>query len=456
MSLIKSISGIRGTIGGKIGDNLTPVDLVQCATGFGHWMKSHSTSNKIIVGRDGRLSGNYFSEIVIYTLCSQGFDVIDLGLTTTPTLEMMILFEEAGGGIMISASHNPKEWNALKFLNSKGEALSFESGQDILDIIHRGDQEFANYEGWGKRFKVNDALDRHIQAILELDLVDKDAIQAKNFHVICDCINSTGALALPALLKQLNVSYELINADMNSSFAHNPEPLPKNLGLLSETVVSKKADLGIAVDPDVDRLAFIREDGIAFGEEYTLVAAADYVLSQKPGNTVSNLSSTRALSDITYKHNNQYFTSAVGEVNVVNAMKEHNAIIGGEGNGGVILSELHYGRDALVGIALVLSHLAIANKTLSELAEEYPAYTIIKDKIDLSTGVDIGFIFERLGLAFQNEKISRIDGLKIDFESGWVHVRKSNTEPIIRIYAEARSSEKANDLINLVRSQIED
>ncbi len=453
MALIKSISGIRGTIGGEKGNNLTPVDIVESVAGFGAWILKHHAKASVVVGRDGRISGPMVSQLAIQTLIGMGIDVIDLGLSTTPTVEMYVTKANAQAGIIFTASHNPKEWNALKFLNEKGEFISAADGENILEMIRKGELDFVSVDQLGSVTHANDAYDFHIQAILAHRLVDVAAITASQFHVVVDCINSTGALALPPLLEALGVKYTLINDAVTGDFAHNPEPLPAHLVQLSEAVKNSGAHMGISVDPDVDRLAFVCEDGNMFGEEGTLVAIADYILSKEKGNTVSNLSSTRALADVTRKHGGEYFAAAVGEVNVVTMMKSHNAIIGGEGNGGVIVPDLHYGRDAMIGIALFLSYVSQQKQNLTALRDALPQYTIIKDKLDVA-GLDLDAIFDRLKKSFASEKLNDIDGLKIDFEEGWVHFRKSNTEPIVRIYAEANTSAAAQALIDKVKAHI--
>lgn len=453
MALIKSISGIRGTIGGEKGNNLTPVDIVESVAGFGAWILKHHAKASVVVGRDGRISGPMVSQLAIQTLIGMGIDVIDLGLSTTPTVEMYVTKANAQAGIIFTASHNPKEWNALKFLNEKGEFISAADGENILEMIRKGELDFVSVEQLGSVIQAHDAYDFHIQAILAHRLVDVAAITASQFHVVVDCINSTGALALPPLLEALGVKYTLINDAVTGDFAHNPEPLPAHLVQLSEAVKNSGAHMGISVDPDVDRLAFVCEDGSMFGEEGTLVAIADYILSKEKGNTVSNLSSTRALADVTRKHGGEYFAAAVGEVNVVTMMKSHNAIIGGEGNGGVIVPDLHYGRDAMIGIALFLSYVSQQKQNLTALRDALPQYTIIKDKLDVA-GLDLDAIFDRLKKSFASEKLNDIDGLKIDFEEGWVHFRKSNTEPIVRIYAEANTSAAAQALIDKVKAHI--
>ncbi len=455
MTLIKSISGIRGTIGGQPGENLTPIDIAQCVSAYGQWIKGNHTKPTIVVGRDGRISGKIVSEIAIASLQSMGIDVIDLDLSTTPTVEMMVTQLNAQGGIIFTASHNPKQWNALKFLNDRGEFISAQDGKDILALIDKNDLVFSEVDHLGKRSTYDKAIKDHIDAILALDFIDIEAIKAATFHVTVDCINSTGAISIPPLLDALGCKYDLIHAEVTGDFAHNPEPLPKHLEDLSKAVIANKSVLGISVDPDVDRLAFVSEDGSCFGEEYTLVAIADYLLGIKSGNTVSNLSSTRALADVTKKHGGNYEAAAVGEVNVVNKMKATNAIIGGEGNGGVILPELHFGRDALVGIAIMLSHLAKSGITMTELRASYPNYEIIKEKIQLTASIDVEDLLSKLEDHFSKENINTIDGLKIDFPHGWVHLRKSNTEPIIRLYAESNSIAEAEKLANMVRQEVD-
>lgn len=457
MALIKSISGIRGTIGGGIGENLTPIDIVECTMAYGHFVRQHakdSAQTKVVIGRDGRITGLQVSNLVVNTLQMMGIDVIDLGLSTTPTVEMAVSLEKASGGIILTASHNPREWNALKFLNHKGEFISAEEGLQILSYIDDKVVEFATVDQQGKYAEHQGYIDLHVQEILKLPYIDVELIKQKGFSVVVDCINSTGAISIPPLLDALSVSYSLINEEMTGEFAHNPEPLPKHMSQLSEAVLEKKADVGICVDPDVDRLAFVSEDGEAFGEEYTLVAVADFILSKKPGNTVSNLSSTRALADVTKRYGGDYFASAVGEVNVVNLMKSQHAVIGGEGNGGVILPDLHYGRDALVGIALMLNLLAERQVSMTALRSSYPAYHIVKNKIQLTAEMDIDHILNVVAETYADEKLNTVDGLKIDFEDGWVHLRKSNTEPIIRVYAESTSKESANQKVNLVMETI--
>ncbi len=455
MTLIKSISGIRGTIGGKPGTNLTPVDIVECTAGFGTWIKKRHSNPKVIVGRDGRITGQLVSDLAVNTLISMGIDVVDLGLSTTPTVEIAVTEEKASAGIIFTASHNPKQWNALKFLNSKGEFISAADGQEIIDYISGGDLDFVDVDDLGAVSKDDTYIDKHIDMILDLDYVDVDSIKAKNFTVVVDCINSTGAISVPPLLEKLGCNIHLINEEITGDFAHNPEPRPEHLIDLSNKVKELNADLGISVDPDVDRLAFVCEDGSMFGEEYTLVAVADSILTKKPGNTVSNLSSTRALADVTKKHGMKYTASAVGEVNVVNAMKASNAVIGGEGNGGVILPDLHYGRDALAGIALMLDLLAGKGISISELKKSYPDYTIVKDKIQLTPEIDVDHLLAETAKAYASETLSTVDGLKIDFDNGWIHMRKSNTEPIIRVYSEAASASDAKALAEGIKKEID-
>lgn len=455
MSLIKSISGIRGTIGGASGQNLTPIDIVECAAAFGFWAMQHKENPKIVIGRDARISGELVSQLVSNTLIALGIDVIDLGLSTTPTVEVAVPMENAIAGIIITASHNPKQWNALKFVNEKGEFISAADGQEVLNLIDSGNIKFAEVDKIGTIKKDDTYIDKHIDLILQLELINVDAIKAKKFKVVVDCINSTGALSIPPLLEKLNCEYILINENPTGEFAHNPEPLAAHLVDLCETVKRENADFGIAVDPDVDRLAFVSNDGTLFGEEYTLVAIADYILSKTPGNTVSNLSSTRALRDVTEKHGMSYQASAVGEVNVVTKMKETNAIIGGEGNGGVILPALHYGRDALVGIALFLSHLAEKNMPVAQLRATYPNYFISKNKIQLTPAIDVDEILKQLSKKYAHEQINTIDGVKIDFEKEWVHLRKSNTEPIIRIYSESETEAGAERLADMIKKDVD-
>ena len=454
MALIKSISGIRGTIGGKAGENLTPQDIVECTAAFGQWVLQTAGNARIVVGRDARLSGEIVSQLVIHTLRSLGITVIDLGLSTTPTVEMAVAAEQAGGGIILTASHNPKQWNALKLLNEYGEFISAADGAKVLSLIEEGVISYAPVDKLGGYEKRTDYIEKHIQQILDLELVDAEKIRAKAFKIVVDAVNSTGAISVVPLLEQLGCEVVLINGEMTGQFAHNPEPLPEHLNELAGIVQNQRADLGIAVDPDVDRLAFISEDGEAFGEEYTLVAVADYVLSHHKGTTVSNLSSTRALRDVTEKHGCIYHASAVGEVNVVTQMKAVDAVIGGEGNGGIIYPALHYGRDALVGIALFLSHLATFGKPVSFLRKTYPAYSISKNKIQLTPDIDLDYLLQKLKDKYEQQELNTIDGLKIEFEKDWIHLRKSNTEPIIRIYTESTSEVIANNLATKIISDI--
>ena len=455
MALIKSISGIRGTIGGKTNDNLTPVDIVKFAAAYGSWILQQGSNTKIVIGRDGRISGEMVSNLVVNTLIGLGLDVVDLGLSTTPTVEMAVTFEEAAGGIILTASHNPKEWNALKLLNNKGEFISGDEGKLILTAAENEDFNFAKVDKLGTYRKDESLLQKHIDAVLEYELVDASAIKKQNFKIVVDAVNSTGATAVPALLRALGVKDIIVlNEEVNGNFAHNPEPLPEHLTELSSAVVTQNASLGIAVDPDVDRLCFVCEDGSMFGEEYTLVAVADYVLSKRKGNTVSNMSSTKALKDVTIKHGGEYFPSMVGEVNVVNKMKAVNAVIGGEGNGGIIVPDLHYGRDALIGIALFLTHLAKSKKTIRQLRNTYPDYFISKNKIELSNGTDVKTIFKNIKDLYKNQPINAEDGLKIEFENDWVHLRTSNTEPIIRIYAESNFETTADNIAKRLMQDI--
>jgi phosphomannomutase len=448
MTLIKSISGIRGTIGGIVGENLTPVDAVKFASAYGTWLKNYSKKDKLIVvvGRDARISGPMIHNLVVNTLVGLGIDVIDLGLSTTPTVEIAVPLELADGGIILTASHNPKQWNALKLLNEKGEFLNGAEGAKILEIAENEDFLFAEVDDLGE-ITSNDAfMDIHVDEVLSLPLVDVEAVKAAKFKVVVDAVNSSGGIIIPKLLELMGVEVVKLYCEPNGHFPHNPEPLKEHLMDISELVVKEKADLGIVVDPDVDRLAFISEDGEMFGEEYTLVAIADYVLSKTPGNTVSNMSSSRALRDVTVKHGGMYEASAVGEVNVVELMKKNNAIIGGEGNGGIIYPESHYGRDSIVGAALFLTHLAHKKVKVSELRASYPQYYMSKNKIELTPQIDVDAILEAMTEKYKMEEITTIDGVKIDFADNWVHLRKSNTEPIIRIYTEASTQEKADDL----------
>jgi len=457
LTLIKSISGIRGTIGGAAGDGLTPLDIVKFTSAFGSWVTANAENKKIVIGRDARISGSMVNNLVIGTLQGLGIDVVDLGLSTTPTVEIAVPAEQAAGGIILTASHNPKQWNALKLLNSKGEFINDADGKEVLEIAEKGDFAYADVDHLGKVTQDDSYLQKHIDAILALPLVDKEAIRKADFKVVIDCVNSTGGIFVPALLEALGVrTVDGLFCEPDGKFPHNPEPLPENLIALSQEVVKKKANLGIAVDPDVDRLCFVCEDGGMFGEEYTLVAVADYVLNHNKGNTVSNLSSTRALRDVTEKAGGEYNAAAVGEVNVVNKMKETNAVIGGEGNGGVIYPELHYGRDALVGIALFLTHLAKSGKTVSALRASYPNYFISKNKITLTPEMDIDALLLKVEEKYKKQPHSTIDGLKIEFDKEWVHLRRSNTEPIIRIYSEGNSETVANSLANKIIADIKE
>ena len=448
MALMKSISGIRGTIGGAPGEGLTPMDVVRYTTAYAAWLRANGTNKQVVLGRDGRISGEMVYDLVRSTLKSMGCDIIDTGLSTTPTIEMAVKIAGAGGGIIVTASHNPRQWNALKFFDQNGEFISAESGVWILEYAAKEKFEYCDIDHLGTVTLDDSYIDKHIDEILKYPLVDMRAIQSKNFNIVIDPINSTGAIAVPKLLKALGVeNFSMVNAEVTGEFKHNPEPLPENLKELCDTVVSSGAMLGIAVDPDVDRLCFVCEDGSLFGEEYTLVAVADYVLSQRKGSTVSNLSSTVALKEVTEKHEAQYYAAAVGEVHVVQKMKDSNAVIGGEGNGGVIVPDLHYGRDALIGIALFLTHLAKFGGTVSELRKTYPEYVISKNKINLEVGVDIKMIFEEIQTKYSAQKINIEDGLKIEFENNeWVQLRASNTEPIIRIFAESKIEAGAKKL----------
>lgn len=455
MALIKSISGIRGTIGGKPGDNLTPVDIVKFAAAYGTIMAEGKEQTKIVIGRDGRISGAMVQELVINTLTGLGIDVIDLGLSTTPTVEMAVTMAKADGGIILTASHNPKEWNALKLLNQAGEFISAETGARVLELAANEAFSFAGVDKLGTVTRDDSYGQKHIDSILAYPLVNAAAIAKMNFKVVVDAINSTGATYVPALLKALGVNDIIVlNGEVNGKFAHNPEPLPEHLSQLCNEVVKQQAHLGIAVDPDVDRLCFVNEDGSLFGEEYTLVAVADYVLGKRTGNTVSNMSSTKALKEVTIKHGGSYSPSAVGEVNVVKKMKETNAVIGGEGNGGIIVPDFHYGRDALIGIGLFLSHLAEQQKGIKFLRSTYPDYFISKNKIELQAGVDVNAIFDKIKAKYKNQPINTEDGLKIEFDNDWVHLRTSNTEPIIRIYAESDFETKANNIANQLMRDI--
>jgi phosphomannomutase len=457
VTLIKSISGIRGTIGGAVGESLTPLDAVKFAAAYGTWVKKNSDNKKIVIGRDARPSGPMISSLVSSTLLGLGLDVVDLGLSTTPTVEMAVVSEQAGGGIILTASHNPVQWNALKLLNHKGEFISGQDGAEVLAIAEADDFDFADVKSMGEYTQDDTQIDKHIEAVLALPLVDVEAIRAADFKVVIDCVNSTGGISLPPLLRALGVSeIKELNCEPNGIFPHNPEPLPEHLGQISGVLEKGHYDLGIVVDPDVDRLALLSEDGTPFGEEYTLVAVADYILQNVKGNTVSNLSSTRALRDVTEKHGGNYEAAAVGEVNVVTKMKETNAIIGGEGNGGIIYPELHYGRDALVGIALFLTHLAKYGKRTSMLRASYPNYYISKNKIDLSPEINVDEVLKGIAEKYKKQPVNTIDGVKIEFDKEWVHLRKSNTEPIIRIYSESESKVTAEHLAQKIMADIKE
>ena len=458
MTLIKSISGIRGTIGGKPSENLTPIDAVKFASAYGTWLKNQYPDKKlkVVIGRDARLSGEMIQNLVNSSLIGLGIDIVDLGLSTTPTVEIAVPIEEADGGIILTASHNPKQWNALKLLNHKGEFLNGEDGAKILEIAAQDDYDFAEVDDLGTITPNQNYIDIHIEEVLKLPLVDAAKIKQAKFKVVVDAVNSTGGIAVPKLLKKLGVDVIELYCEPTGHFPHNPEPLKEHLTELSEWVIKEKADLGITVDPDVDRLAFMSNDGSMFGEEYTLVACADYVLGKTPGNTVSNMSSSRALRDITVKHGGNYEASAVGEVNVVALMKKNNAVIGGEGNGGIIYPETHYGRDALVGIALFLTHLAEWGGTVKALRDSYPSYYMSKKKIQLTPGLDVDGILQTMEQRYAHENMSTIDGVKIDFPENWVHLRKSNTEPIIRIYTEAKSQHKADTLADEIIDEIKE
>lgn len=460
MSLIKSISGIRGTIGGKVDENLTPLDVVKFTSAFGTWLQNNKNKKDLtlVVGRDARISGSMVNSLVTATLQGLGINVVDLGLSTTPTVEVMVPELNADGGIILTASHNPKQWNALKLLNEKGEFITGENGTEVLALAESQDFDYAQVDDLGQYETRNDGFDIHIQKILDLAMVDADAIKAKKFKVVVDAVNSTGGIAIPQLLEELGCEVVKLYCEPNGQFPHNPEPLKEHLGDICELMKTEKADVGIVVDPDVDRLALVDENGELFGEEYTLVAVADYLLRHQKGAAISNLSSSRALRDVARNLGSEYFASAVGEVNVVTLMKEKNAVIGGEGNGGIIYPELHYGRDSLVGVALFLTHLAKENKTVSELRATYPSYFMGKKKIELTPDIDVDSLLTKVEKEYQTEDISTIDGVKIDFENNWVHLRKSNTEPIIRIYTEAPSQEEADQLgdqmIEKIRSLI--
>jgi phosphomannomutase len=457
VTLIKSISGIRGTIGGKVGDNLTPLDVVKFAAAYGSWILKKKGSAKVIIGRDARLSGEMVNSLVSSTLQGLGIDVIDLGLSTTPTVEMAVPWENASGGIILTASHNPVQWNALKLLNEKGEFISGADGEEVLKLAESEDFDFAQVTKLGKYEKKDGYIQKHIEQILKLPLVDVAAIKNRRFRIAVDAVNSTGGIAVPLLLRTLGVEVKELYCQPTGHFPHNPEPLPEHLTDISREIVKGKYDLGIVVDPDVDRLALVCEDGSPFGEEYTLVAVADYVLNAgKKGNTVSNLSSTRALQDVTEKAGGQYFASAVGEVHVVTMMKEKNAVIGGEGNGGIIYPDLHYGRDALVGIALFLTHLAKSNVSALRLRMKYPNYFISKNKIELTRDINVDKILDNVKKKYKNQPISTVDGVRIEFDKEWVHLRKSNTEPIIRIYAESDMETKADALARKIMADIKE
>ncbi|WP_299709072.1 phosphoglucosamine mutase [uncultured Pontibacter sp.] len=457
MALIKSISGIRGTIGGQAGDALTPVDVVKFAAAFGTWVLQTTGNNTIVVGRDARISGDMVNKLVCATLQGLGINVVDLGLSTTPTVEMAVPDYKAGGGIILTASHNPKQWNALKLLNQKGEFISDVEGKLVLELAEKEAFNFAEVTALGNYTTDDTYFKKHIDAILALPLVDVEAIKAKDFSVAIDCVNSTGGIAIPMLLEALGVNkIEKLFCEPDGHFPHNPEPLPENLREISRVIEKGKFDLGIVVDPDVDRLALINEDGSMFGEEYTLVAVADYVLKNQVGNTVSNLSSTRALRDVTEKAGGSYYAAAVGEVNVVNMMKAENAIIGGEGNGGIIYPELHYGRDALVGVALFLTHLAKSGISMTRLRASYPNYYISKNKIELTPDINVDDVLVQMQERYAKQPINTIDGVKIEFDKEWVHLRKSNTEPIIRIYAESESNATAEHLANKIIDDIKE
>jgi phosphomannomutase len=447
VALIKSISGIRGTIGGTPSENLTPLDIVRFGAAYGSVLLEQQKTPKVVIGRDGRISGEMVSQLLSQTLVGLGIQVVDLGLSTTPTVEMAVVWEQADGGIILTASHNPKEWNALKLLNNSGEFISAEAGERVLELAASEKFQFAPVDKLGSITPNNNYFDKHIQAVLDYPLVNREAIAKKQFKVVVDTINSTGALVLPQLLKALGVEEVIVlNEEVNGKFAHNPEPLPENLSGLSAEVKKQGAALGIAVDPDVDRLCFVCEDGTMFGEEFTLVAVADYILSHRKGNTVSNMSSTKALKEVTLQHGGEYFPSAVGEVNVVKKMKEVNAVIGGEGNGGIIVPDFHYGRDALIGIGLFLSALAQHKNGIKSFRNRYPDYFISKNKIELEKGINVKEIFEKIQKKYKKQPINTEDGLKIEFESDWVHLRTSNTEPIIRIYAESNFETTANNI----------
>jgi len=455
MTLIKSISGFRGTIGGRTRENLTPIDIVELSAAYGSWLLERNHGKTVVIGRDARISGPMVNNLVVNTLIALGLDVIDLGLSTTPTVEIAVPALKAAGGIILTASHNPKQWNALKLLQEKGEFISGEEGKQLLKKVEDGNIEFANIDELGSVRTDHTWIEKHIDLILATSEVNIQAVASSSLKIVVDAVNSTGGIAIPLLLEKMGIgNAELMYCEPNGHFPHNPEPLAENLGDISKKVKETGADLGIVVDPDVDRLCFVMENGEMFGEEYTLVAVADYLLSKTPGNTVSNLSSTRALSDVTTKHGGQYTASAVGEVNVVQMMKEHDAVIGGEGNGGVIWPKLHYGRDALAGIALFLSYLAEEKCKMTELKARYPMYYMSKNKLDLGNGLDLDSLYAKVSDHYKGEQMNRIDGLKIDLKDSWVHLRPSNTEPIVRIYSEAASQKEADDLAASIKALV--
>ena len=458
MTLIKSISGIRGTIGGVHGDNLTPIDAVNFGCAYGQWLinKNPNSKHKVIIGRDARISGEMIQNLVQFSLISMGIDIVDLGLSTTPTVELMVKKHNADGGIIITASHNPTQWNALKLLNENGEFLNSHEGKLIVDFSENKNFTFSQVEDLGTLTKENQSMNQHIDSVLNLNLVNAEKIKAKKLKIVVDAVNSTGGIIVPDFLNKLDIEVIKLYCEPNGNFPHNPEPLKNNLKDLSNKVIETGADMGIAVDPDVDRLVFMCENGELFGEENTLVACSDYVLSKTPGNTVSNLSSSRALNDITLKYNQTHYYSAVGEVNVIEKMKEVNAIIGGEGNGGVIYPESHYGRDAIVGIGLFLSLYCERDLSASNLLNTYPKYYMVKEKINLSSSINVDKILNQIAEKYKNEKIDLVDGVRIDFIDSWVQLRKSNTEPIIRIYSEAKSEEKSNNLISEIKTLIKE
>ena len=458
MTLIKSISGIRGTIGGVHGDNLTPIDAVNFGCAYGQWLinKNPNSKHKVIIGRDARISGEMIQNLVQFSLISMGIDIVDLGLSTTPTVELMVKKHNADGGIIITASHNPTQWNALKLLNENGEFLNSHEGKLIVDFSENKNFTFSQVEDLGTLTKENQSMNQHIDSVLNLNLVNAEKIKAKKLKIVVDAVNSTGGIIVPDFLNKLDIEVIKLYCQPNGNFPHNPEPLKNNLKDLSNKVIETGADMGIAVDPDVDRLVFMCENGELFGEENTLVACSDYVLSKTPGNTVSNLSSSRALNDITLEYNQTHYYSAVGEVNVIEKMKEVNAIIGGEGNGGVIYPESHYGRDAIVGIGLFLSLYCERDLSASNLLNTYPKYYMVKEKINLSSSINVDKILNQIAEEYKNEKIDLVDGVRIDFIDSWVQLRKSNTEPIIRIYSEAKSEEKSNNLISEIKTLIEE